>query len=501
MINDEIGISPSPRTRLHAAAQRLVSYWNDARLRAAQAKSGSVRHAPGAVSWRDALEDVLRIGYGLQAQSRFVAGAWERVRWRTTPSAGALYPYEVIASVVGEASYLWDIETGRLLPSCLPPLTRDDLAAADLVTTPGQHLDALLILVARPWLSMKKYNLRGYTYCHLDAGHVAANLGLYTQALGFPPTLHLRFSHATLADRLKLGALCREPLAVLSFASAGPASDPQSAYDPEARGLEPPEEKEILNWESLHGLIPLDSQLEPPLPPSGAALLQEPQEIPEEGILPLPAGRPQPSAAGEWRAAILGRRSAKGFRDAPLNVVQIGELLAALRTESLAADCPPEPAARLGVRLVARNVDGLGGGVYAYAPRSHALYRIDTQADDDPRPACMQQDIAGKAAALLILHAPIQQLLDEQGYSGFTELLFHVSEVGQRLHLAAARLGAVGMTCVGGFDGEESAALARLAGDEEVAYVILLGISDDAAFKHDRLRVAFSHGQTSTLED
>jgi nucleoside phosphorylase len=57
------------------------------------------------------------------------------------------------------------------------------------------------------------------------------------------------------------------------------------------------------------------------------------------------------------------------------------------------------------------------------------------------------------------------------------------------------------MTCVGGFDGEESAALARLAGDEEVAYVILLGISDDAAFKHDRLRVAFSHGQTSTLED
>lgn len=500
MINDDLEISTTPVTPLRAAARRLASYWDDARLLASQAKSGSVRHAPGAVPWRDALEDVLRVGYGLQAQSRFVAGAWERVRWRTTPSAGALYPYEVIASVVGEANYLWEIETGRLLPCSLPPLSREDLEAAGLVSAPGRHLEALLILVSRPWLSMKKYSLRGYAYCHLDVGHVATNLAVYTNALGFPPTLHLRFLRSALASHLGLGSLCREPLALLSFASAGPGAERQPAAGPEAPGLEPPEEQEVLNWESLQGLLSLDAPLEPPRPPAGATLLKEPAEVGEEDILPLPAGRPLPSAAAEWRAAILGRRSAKGFRGAAIDVVQVGELLAALRIESLPADCPPDEDARLGVRLVARHVEGLAAGIYAYAPRSHALHRVDTRVDD-PRPACMQQEIAGNAAALLVLHAPIRHLFDAQGYSGFTELLFHAAELGQRLHLAASRLGHVGMTCIGGFDGEECATLVRLEGDEEVAYVILLGVPDDAAFKHDRLKVAYSHGQTATLED
>jgi hypothetical protein len=91
-----------------------MRFWNAARLRADDAKSTSVRPAPGIVSWRAALEDVLNVGYGLQTQCRFVDGAWQQVRWRTTPSAGALYPFEVIACIVGQGSYLWDVQSGRL---------------------------------------------------------------------------------------------------------------------------------------------------------------------------------------------------------------------------------------------------------------------------------------------------------------------------------------------------------------------------------------------------
>jgi len=87
--------------RSSTRAKNLVDFWNEARLRADQARSTSVRPAPGVVPWRAALEDILKIGYGAQSQSRFVAGAWELVRWHTVPSAGALYPFEVIASVVG----------------------------------------------------------------------------------------------------------------------------------------------------------------------------------------------------------------------------------------------------------------------------------------------------------------------------------------------------------------------------------------------------------------
>ncbi|MES1240989.1 MAG: nitroreductase family protein [Acidobacteriota bacterium] len=485
--------------RPSAPATQLISYWNESRLDADQAKSASVRPAPGIVPWRTAVEDVLKVGYGLQSQSRFVAGAWERVRWRTSPSAGALYPFEVIACVVGEGTYLWDIEKGRLVPSSLASLGREDLASAGLTTAPGHHLDALLVLVARPWLSMKKYHLRGYGYCHLDVGHVAANLATYTAALGLSPTLHLRFSRRFLAERLRLDGLCREPLAVLSFASSRPglATGPEAETGVKPAGLERPDANEAESWETLQGVLSFDSALEPPSPPAGAPLVVEP-EADSATLVPLPEGRCQPSNAKEWRSAILARRSAKGFRREPLNAAQVGELLGALRADSLPEDCLADGALGLGVRLVARNVEGLAG-VYAYDPTSHGLRRVASQSED-PRPACMQQELAGNAAALVIFHAPVFRLLDRFGYSAFTELHFHAAQLGQRLHLAAARLDNVGITCIGGFDGLRCADLARLDPDGETVYVVLLGVPDEAAFKHDRLGIAFSHGHTTTLD-
>jgi SagB-type dehydrogenase family enzyme len=490
-----------PVVRTSAPAKNLVDYWNESRLHADLAKSASVRPAPGFVPWRSALEDILKVGYGVQAQPRFVAGAWEQIRWRTTPSAGALYPFEVIVTVVGEGSYLWEIEKGHLVPYDAPPLTRAELAGAGFVTRPGHSVEALLTLVARPWLSMKKYSLRGYAYSHLDVGHTATNLALYTAALGHSPILHLRFSRTFLSEHLRLDGLCREPLAVLSFSSSGPAAEPRDPApdgDPcvQPVGLELPAEKELSSWESLQGILSYDFTLQPPCDPAGAKLLVEPEEDPGLPALKLPDGRPPLSAAAEWRSAILGRRSAKGFRKESLSVAQIGELLGALRAEGLPADCSQDGSARFGLRLVARNVDGLSG-VFAYSPESHALHLIAAQADD-PRPACMRQELAGDAAALVILHAPLSRLLDEQGYSAFAELQFRGAELGQRLHLAATRLGPVfGMTCIGGFDGEQCSSLARLGDDEETLYVILLGIRDESAFKHDRLSVAFSHGITT----
>lgn len=485
--------------RRTAPAKQLITYWNEARLDAGQAKSDSVRPTPGIVPWRTAIEDVLKVGYGLQSQSRFVTGAWERVRWRTSPSAGALYPFEIVACVVGEGTYLWDIEKGRLVPSSLPALNRDDLVASGLTTAPSHHVDALLVLVARPWLAMKKYHLRGYGYCHLDVGHVASNLAIYTASLGLSPTLHLRFSRAPIVDRLRLEGMCREPLAVLSFASSKPglATGPEGDKGVPPAGLERPESHETANWETIGNVLSFDSVIEPPCPPAGGPILLR-TEVDEAALIPLPEGRSQPSNAREWRSTILARRSAKGFRREPLSIAQVGELLAAIRGDSLPEDCLADNAAAVGVRLVARNVDGLAG-VYAYDPLHHALHRLAAEAED-PRPACMKQELAGNAAALVIFHAPAFRLIQRSGYSAFTELHFHAAQLGQRLHLAAARFDNVGITCIGGFDGLRCADLARLAPEDETVYVVLLGIPDESAFKHDRLGIAFSHGHTTTLD-
>lgn len=483
------------------AARALTGFWNEARLRADDARSTSVRPVHGIVPWRAALEDVLNVAYGLQTQCRFVNGAWEEVRWRTTPSAGALYPFEVIASIVGEGSYLWQVESGRLLPCGLPALTPHDLAEIGLRLTPGHRVEALLLVVVRPWLSMKKYHVRGYAYCHLDVGHVATNLAMYSRALGYAPTLHLRFSRLCLSGALGLDGLCREPLAVLSFASAAPAAPHarsmsmsiEDAGGPQHATLERPAAVEMDTWESLRGILSFDSQIEAAATPASSLLLTEPPHAEDDRLRPLADGMASPSTAAECRSAILARRSAKGFLDRPLNLAQIGRVLGALRAAGLQADCSLADSSLLGVRLVARNVEGLAG-VLAYAPRRHALYQIDTQVGDLQR-ACMQQGIAGKAAALLLFHAPAGSLLN--GYSAFAELLFHAAQLGQRLHLAVARLDGIGMTCIGGFDGERCAELARLGPGDEAVYVVLLGVPDESAVKHDRLRVAFSHGYTT----
>src|SRR5262245_60546709 len=226
-------------------ARTLSGFWDEARLRADEATSTSVRPAPGVVPWRAALEDILHIGYGVQTQCRFVAGGWEQVRWRTTPSAGAIYPFDVVACIVGEGTYLWDVSAGRLLTSGLPMLTADDLHGADLITADGHRLQVLLVVLARPWMSMRKYRLRGYPYCHLDVGHVTTNLALYSTALGYRPTLHLRFSRTWLADRLRLAGLCREPIAVLSFAGAGAIRLPPYDTEPDADMSAPATELEL----------------------------------------------------------------------------------------------------------------------------------------------------------------------------------------------------------------------------------------------------------------
>ncbi len=482
--------------RPSTTGKNLVAYWDEVGLRADQAKSTSVRPAPGIVPWRAALEDVLKVGYGVQSHSRFVAGAWERVRWRTTPSAGALYPFEVIASIPGEGTYFWDVENGRLVPCALPSLSVEHLGAAGFVPPAGFRLEALFILLARPWLSMKKYSRRGYAYCHLDVGHLATNLGIYTAALGFTTNLHLHFCRGSIADHFGLEELCREPLAALSFASVEPVAGPQACAELEAAAaphrLESPGKQEVASWGSLRGLLSLDAAMEPACKPAGTALLREPAVVAERVIVALSEGAPPPSSAGEWRSVILGRRSAKGFRDRPMNLAQLGTLLGSLRDAGLPTDCPQAGSTRLGMRLLARNVEDLTG-VFAYSPGSHCLHRIKPRADD-PRSACMKQQVAGDAAALVILHAPIRRLVGEQGYSAFTELHFHAAQLGQRLYLATSQLGDVGMTCIGGFDGERCSELAGLDPGDEALYVILLGYPDEHAWKQDRLSVAFSHG-------
>lgn len=92
---------------------------------------------------------------------------------RRAPSAGALYPCELITIEPGTAGwrcFLYDFQRRQRI--WLPAV---DAGAAAQVTGLAQG-QAAVIAAAALWRTVQRYGARGYRYCALDAGHVMGNL-------------------------------------------------------------------------------------------------------------------------------------------------------------------------------------------------------------------------------------------------------------------------------------------------------------------------------------
>lgn len=486
-------------TATRPAGQMLIDFWRQTRLRAADASSSPRRPRTEAeVHALDAFADLLRVGYAICPQSRHVGGRWQRFERRSSPSAGALYPFEIVALIAGQPIALWQPDRCcfEALPSSEP--SRCAMSRLGIAAAAEHSVEALIVVLARPWTSMKKYATRGYVYSHLDAGHATTHLALYARALGWGPTVHRRFCRPAMRRVLGLGGSCREPLFALSF-SARTSSTAEPTALAGTTVLDPPDDAERASWTRLReaGIVDRDDLEDDVAPKAGGAGCAPALATPAAGDRELVLPQPQPAAGGadDLRAAILSRRSAKGFLRDALQVGQLARILAALRDGELRLD-GRLPGGQVGLRVVCRRIENAAGakldGVWAYDAETHALHRIAASAGDPSR-ACMGQDLARDAAALLLFHAPMRPLLERYRQHAFTELHFDAAQLAQRLHLQAAR-GGVGMTCIGGFDEVESGRLGHLTGSDEVIYLALLGRADDRATKHDRDAVAHSHG-------
>ncbi len=108
--------------------------------------------------------------------------------YRTAPSAGALYPLEIIL-VAGRVQ---DINPGvyRYLPRqhALDPLAEGDvrpaLAAAALDQDCVANGATVLVITAIYERTTVKYGQRGIRYVHVEVGHAAQNIYLQATALG-----------------------------------------------------------------------------------------------------------------------------------------------------------------------------------------------------------------------------------------------------------------------------------------------------------------------------
>lgn len=501
----------------------LARFWDETRLRAeppaaaGTAASGAVPAPPPEIpsSW-NAVAKVLGLGYGERAGAVITKGR-TLMRARTTPSAGALYPFEVLVAFQGATAYeLYDYEVAGC---CLRRVgTVETGVLAELLALPQVPVpqpDAVIAVVGRPWSSMRKYGRRGYLYTHLDGAHAATNITLAAEGAGFLPVTHLRFDRDLAAGALGLTGRCREPQALITLTAspaAGPAA-PGAATNPFALPIwrhgdnTRPEEPGTMEQEAWRSVRPVSTFHRHDDTPrsygSSLAVARLPQPPAAPGTAPAPGTGPIP-LAGAGRATrpdghgaafarlALTRASAKGFLPTTLGKEAFGHVLAELRQGAMtdAAD-----GSRAGLRVLVRSVEGIAPGSYAYFPEGHVLHPLggDGGTEEAVVASCMNQDVVRSAALLLVLHAPMGPLLGSRGRQALAELHHHTASAAQRLCLAATGQG-IGITCLGGFDTDLVSELVGIEGPEEVIYVLACGEPDETATKWDRAPIAYSHG-------
>jgi hypothetical protein len=399
---------------------------------------------------------------------------------RAVPSAGGIYPYEcqlVTWEDDGLALFRLDLER-RVCWRARPrkPLSRQ-LRSAGLVVPPPAG--ALLFLVTRPWLSIRKYGIRGHLYAQLDASHLALNiLGIATDR-DCPAELLLCFDREQMAAALAGPIDYREVHSVLRL-----GTDSNTSLDPgwrlqderEAAVNESDDRLERAAWDLWRPLTQ-DSSLRGlgsrrrSLVPLSRRLLRD---------------RPFPSGTG-WGALSRSRESAKNFSSDVLPQSLLWQTLSAC-TADLNTDLRGETPLQL--TLVARRVQDMSPTSLRLTEVTHGSSSrcCASVADGEVVRACMYQEHLRMAAAFVLFHSPRAGLFDRQG--GFLrETLFRTGALAQLLYLGATEA-RIGVTAVGGFDAQRWLHNAHLPDDHELLYIVSLGLRSDSGAKVDRLTTA-----------
>jgi len=173
------------------------------------------------------------------------------------------------------------------------------------------------------------------------------------------------------------------------------------------------------------------------------------------------------------------RRSVRSYRDEPLTLREISQLLWAaqgitgsggLRTAPSAGSLYP-----LEVYVVAGDVSDLTPGVYRYRADGHELTKI---AGDDRRAglarAALSQSCVAEAAAVFVFTAVYSRTTGKYGERGIKYAHLEAGHAAQNLLLETTAMG-LGAVPVGAFDDGDVAELLNLPDNESPLYIIPVG--------------------------
>jgi len=197
----------------------------------------------------------------------------------------------------------------------------------------------------------------------------------------------------------------------------------------------------------------------------------------------LPA--PQRDGKVSLERCLATRRSVRAFRDAPLGLAEVSQLLWAaqgitggdrLRTAPSAGALYP-----LEVYLVAGRVEGLEAGIYKYRPERHALVR--RRSGDHRRSlagAALGQESLAEAPVTVLLAGVVARTAKRYGDRAERYMHMEAGHAGQNICLQAVALG-LGSVPIGAFRDGQLKRAAALEDEEAPLYLFPVGRPRSAA--------------------
>jgi SagB-type dehydrogenase family enzyme len=190
---------------------------------------------------------------------------------------------------------------------------------------------------------------------------------------------------------------------------------------------------------------------------------------------------PEPRVDGSTsiEKALQGRRSRRAYKDEPLTLDEVSQLLWAAQglTYSTGQRTAPSAGALypLELYLLVGKVEGLKAGVYKYIPKDHALVGI---LEGDRRlelsRAALNQEAVQEAPAVMLIAAVYERTTMKYGERGERYVHMEVGSAAQNVYLQAESLN-LGTVFIGAFLDNQVKAIVSLRSEEQPLCLMPIG--------------------------
>ena len=191
---------------------------------------------------------------------------------------------------------------------------------------------------------------------------------------------------------------------------------------------------------------------------------------------------PEPNYRGSMSVeeALLKRRSVRDFKDKPVTLSEISQLIWAAQGSTDRRGFRTAPSAGalypLELYVLAGNVTDLPAGIYKYRCKSHELLSI---AKDDRRidlgNAALGQSSVRRAAAVMALSGVHERMTTKYGDRGIRYVHMEAGHAAQNVYLQAVSLG-LSTVVIGAFRDEEVKSLLKMTIGEKLLYIMPVGM-------------------------